>query len=68
MQLPDSRGSLVRIQDPLAARDTWVNTTYARFDYHGVAPAPAFQYSLRVDGIFDPDFVARLERDLGGRS
>jgi hypothetical protein len=27
----------VRIQDPLAARDTWVNTTYARFDYHGVA-------------------------------
>ena len=37
VQLPDSRGSLVRIQDPLAARDTWVNTTYARFDYHGVA-------------------------------
>jgi hypothetical protein len=37
VQLPDSRGSLVRIQDPLPARDTWINTTYARFDYHGVA-------------------------------
>jgi hypothetical protein len=36
VQLPDSRGGLVRIQDPLPARDTWINTSYIRFDYQGI--------------------------------
>mgnify|MGYP006108670725 FL=1 len=36
VQLQDSRGGLVRIQDPLPARDTWINTTYLSFDYQGI--------------------------------
>jgi hypothetical protein len=32
--------------------------------YHGVAPDPYFRYSLRVDGVFRSDFLARLRRDF----
>jgi hypothetical protein len=36
--------------------------------YHGVAPDAFFRYSIRVDGVFQPAFLARLEEDLrGGR-
>lgn len=35
------------------------------FDYHGVRADPFFRYSIRVDGVFTPEFRARLERDLG---
>jgi hypothetical protein len=35
VQLADSRGGLQRVFDPLAAQDTWINTTYLRFDYRG---------------------------------
>lgn len=31
-------------------------------DYHGVLPDPYFRYSLRVDGVLEPDFVRALER------
>jgi Rieske 2Fe-2S family protein len=31
-------------------------------DYHGVLADPFFRYSLRVDGVFDRDFVRALER------
>jgi len=31
-------------------------------DYHGVEPAPFFRYSIRVDGVFERDFVKQLER------
>ncbi len=29
-------------------------------DYHGVDPAPRFRYSIRVDGVFEPDFIKRV--------
>ncbi|MFO0666895.1 MAG: hypothetical protein U0174_23290 [Polyangiaceae bacterium] len=31
-------------------------------DYHGILPAPAFRYSLRIDGVFVPSFARDLER------
>lgn len=30
-------------------------------DYHGVEADPFFRYSFRVDGVFKPEFLARLE-------
>ncbi len=30
-------------------------------DYHGVAAAPRFRYSIRVDGVFEPAFAKTLE-------
>jgi hypothetical protein len=45
---------------PVDARIYWFND----MDYHGVDPAPAFQYSIRVDGTFEPAFLAKLERTL----
>ena len=37
VQPPNSRGTHQRIFDPLPARDTWVNTTYAQVDYRGIS-------------------------------
>lgn len=42
----------------VAARVYWFNDN----DYHGVRADPFFRYSIRVDGIFEPEFYARLER------
>ena len=36
VQPADSRGALQRVFDPLAAQDTWINTTYLRFDYRSL--------------------------------
>ncbi len=36
VQPPNSRGTHQRIFDPLPARNTWVNTTYAQLDYRGI--------------------------------
>lgn len=47
---------------PIDARVYWFND----FDYHGVAPGERFRYSVRVDGVFTDEFLARLRRDLGG--
>ena len=33
-------------------------------DYHGVEADPFFRYSIRVDGVFRPELLARLETDL----
>ena len=33
-------------------------------EYHGVEADPFFRYSIRVDGVFEPAFLARLERDV----
>ena len=33
-------------------------------EYHGVEADPFFRYSIRVDGVFEPGFLARVERDL----
>jgi hypothetical protein len=32
-------------------------------NYHGVAADRFFRYSIRVDGVFDPAFLARVRRD-----
>jgi hypothetical protein len=47
-------------QVDVAARVYWFND----FDYHGVSPSPRFRYSVRVDGVFDPEFKRRLVADL----
>jgi hypothetical protein len=31
-------------------------------DYHGVLADPFFRYSVRVDGVFDPAFLKKLQR------
>jgi hypothetical protein len=41
-------------------RAYWFNDS----DYHGVEADPFFRYSIRVDGVFRPDFLATLERQL----
>ena len=41
---------------PVDGRAYWFND----FDYHGVEPDPYFRYSIRVDGVFRPDFLAEL--------
>jgi hypothetical protein len=41
---------------PIEARAYWFND----FDYHGVSAAPRFRYSIRVDGVFLPEFQARI--------
>ena len=35
-------------------------------NYHGVAVDTCFRYSIRVDGVFEPNFLERLARDLHG--
>lgn len=48
-----------RRKTPVAGRAYWFND----FDYHGVEADPFFRYSLRVDGVFEPEFLERLRRD-----
>ncbi len=45
---------------PVDARVYWFND----FDYHGVEAASRFRYSVRVDGVFRPEFKERLLNDL----
>lgn len=45
---------------PVAGRAYWFNDS----DYHGVDADPFFRYSIRVDGVFRPDFLAELETEL----
>ncbi len=55
--------------DPAGEHTTLVTTPIYWFndmDYHGVLPDPFFRYSIRVDGVFDPAFVRRLEREMRG--
>ena len=40
------------------SRAYWFNDS----DYHGVDADPFFRYSIRVDGVFRPDFLATLEK------
>jgi hypothetical protein len=39
-------------------RAYWFND----FDYHGVDAASFFRYSIRIDGVFEPDFLETLRR------
>lgn len=41
---------------PVDRRACWFNDS----DYHGVEAAPFFRYSIRVDGVFQPEFLQRL--------
>jgi len=36
VQPPQSRGTQQRLEDPLLAQNTWINTTYIGFDYTGI--------------------------------
>ena len=49
-----------REKTPVSGRAYWFNDS----DYHGVDADPFFRYSIRVDGVFRPDFLATLETDL----
>ena len=46
---------------PYASRVYWFNDQ----DDHGVDADPFFRYSIRVDGVFEPDFLARLRVGTG---
>ena len=41
---------------PITPRAYWFND----FDYHGVDADPFFRYSLRIDCVFEADFLTRL--------
>ena len=43
----------------IQARAYWFND----MDYHGVAPDPVFRYSIRIDGVFLPEFYERIRND-----
>jgi hypothetical protein len=43
-------------------RAYWFND----MDYHGVLADPWFRYSVRVDGVFTPEFASRLAALAGG--
>lgn len=47
-----------RTKTPVIGRAVWFND----HDHHGVDPSDRFQYSLRVDGVFRDDFLARITR------
>lgn len=52
--------------DPVQRREVFIDSRvywFNDFDYHGVASAPYFRYSIRVDGIFHDDFLERLRDD-----
>jgi hypothetical protein len=52
--------------DEESARKTYVTGRAYWFndhDHHGVDADPFFRYSIRVDGVFRPDFLAALERE-----
>ena len=58
--LCDPEGESVAVVD---APIYWFND----MDYHGVLPDPFFRYSVRVDGVFDPEFLRRLESARAAR-
>jgi hypothetical protein len=43
----------------VVSRAYWFND----HGYHGVEKDPWFRYSIRVDGVFRPEFVEQLRRD-----
>jgi Rieske 2Fe-2S family protein len=49
--------------DPTGEQKTIIEAPIYWFndmDYHGVLPDPFFRYSIRVDGVFERDFVEQL--------
>lgn len=53
-----------RAELPIEAPAYWFND----FDYHGVSKSDRFRYSIRVDGVFEPAFLERIERALEASS
>ena len=45
-----------RTATPVNGRAYWFND----HDYHGVDADPFFRYSIRIDGVFRPDFLESL--------
>ncbi len=61
--VPAERQKRLFVWDEAAQRAHDVNGTaiwFNDFDHHGVAPAPYFRYSVRVDGVFVDDFRAQI--------
>jgi hypothetical protein len=50
-----------KTKTPVEGRAYWFND----YDYHGVEADPFFRYSIRVDGVFRPDFLAVLREEMG---
>lgn len=53
--------------DAVERREIFVNGRvywFNDFDYHGVQSAPHFRYSIRVDGIFQEDFLEKVQLDV----
>jgi hypothetical protein len=49
--------------DPTGGNKTVIRAPIYWFndmDYHGVEPDPFFRYSIRIDGVFEPEFVERM--------
>lgn len=60
-------GKRFYLTDPEGGHKTRIDSRFYWFndmDYHGVDPAPTFQYSIRVDGTFEPNFLPTVERTL----
>jgi hypothetical protein len=49
-----------QVRVPVVGRAYWFDDR----NYHGVAADPFFRYSIRIDGVFEPRFLAQLNRDL----
>jgi hypothetical protein len=43
----------------IESRAYWFNDS----DYHGVEADPFFRYSVRIDGFFEEEFLARMRKD-----
>jgi len=57
------KGKRFYVCDPANENKTIVEAPIYWFndmDYHGVEPDPFFRYSIRVDGIFEDDFLAEI--------
>jgi hypothetical protein len=48
-----------QVRVPVGGRAYWFDDR----NYHGVAADPIFRYSIRVDGVFAPLFLAQLRQD-----
>ena len=66
----DFRGDKgLTLTDPTRTERVRIDTRAYWFndmDYHGVTPAPFFRYSIRIDGVYEPEFLARVERSCRG--
>lgn len=58
------------LKSPDGSREVTVDAPIYWFndmDWHGVHADPWFRYSIRVDGVFDPDFLEHVRREVTRR-